>query len=116
MSQVTSESKQLLFETHHSSLHQCDELERYILDFKGDSIHFRACELITFKRKIQKIDLVALLDSETPDVEIVHMPHCDRIFAFTIEDVLELKELFAGAFTMLELNSMIHRQLVRKPL
>lgn len=107
-------TKELIYETTNASLHQCDASEHYILHFGGDTVTFRACELITFKRKIQKIDLATLLSSETPDVEIIHMPHCDRIFALSIHNVLELKDLFGGAFTMLELNSVIHRQLVRK--
>ncbi|MBR09985.1 MAG: hypothetical protein CMP48_20145 [Rickettsiales bacterium] len=107
-------TKELIYETANASLHQCDATENYILHFGGDTVTFRACELITFKRKIQKIDLATLLSSETPDVEIIHMPHCDRIFALSIHNVLELKDLFGGAFTMLELNSVIHRQLVRK--
>lgn len=111
---VEEAKRELLFETANSTLHQCDESELYILNFKGDTMVFRPCELITFKRKVQKIDVAALLSSEGPDIEILHMPHCDRIFALTIHDVLELKELFAGAFTMLELNSMIHKELVRK--
>jgi hypothetical protein len=108
------QSRELLFSTENSTLHQCDETELYILNFNGDAVLFRACELITFKRKIQKIDLAAMFASDTPDIEIVHMPHCDRIFALTIHNILELKDLFAGAFTMLELNSVIHKQLVRR--
>lgn len=114
MTQTDHQSKELIFATINTALHQCDESELYELNFNGDSLIFRACELITFKRKIQKIDIASMLLSDAPDVEIVHMPHCDRLFALTIHDILELKELFAGAFTMLELNSMIHRQLVRK--
>jgi len=110
------QSKELLFATDNATLYQCDETELYILNFNGDAVFFRACELITFKRKIQKIDLAAMFASDTPDIEIVHMPHCDRIFALTIHNILELKELFAGAFTMLELNSVIHKQLIRKVL
>lgn len=104
----------LLFETAHAALIQCDVTERYILHFNQTEVHFRACELITFKRKIQQWDVLPMLASDAPDVEILHLPHCDRIFALTIHDILELKELFAGAFTMLELNSVIHKQLVRR--
>lgn len=107
-------TKEHIYSTENASLLQCDETEQYILMFNGDTISFRACELITFKRKIQKIDLAELLSSETPDLEIVHMPHCDRIFALTVHNIIELKDLFGGAFTMLELNSVIHKQLVRK--
>lgn len=108
--------QELLFATANASLHQCDASELYILNFNGDAMFFRACELITFKRKIQKIDIAAMLASETPDIEILYMPHCDRIFALSIHEILELKSLFAGAFTMLELNSVIHKELVRKPI
>ncbi|MEQ8552632.1 MAG: hypothetical protein RIC53_08270 [Cyclobacteriaceae bacterium] len=114
MTQVNQTNQELLFATTNATLHQCDASELYFLNFKGDPLTFRACELITFKRKIQKINIAAMLLSDAPDVEIVHMPHCDRLFALTIHDILELKELFAGAFTMLELNSMIHKELVRK--
>lgn len=103
-----------IYTTSNTSLSQCDASEQYILFFQGNEVRFRACELIAFKRKIQKMDLTALLSSDTPDVEILHLPSCDRIFILTIHDVLELRELFAGAFTMLELNSLIHREIIRK--
>lgn len=105
---------ELIYATSNASLYQCDRTEQYLLNFNEDAITFRACELIAFKRKIQKIDLARLLSSDTPDVELVPMPHCDRIFVFTIQDLLELIDLFGGAFTMLELNSVIHKQLVRR--
>jgi len=111
---LTTEHMELLFATSNASLYQCDATESYVLQFGQEQILFRACELITFKRRIQKWDILPMLASDTPDVEILHLPHCDRIFALTIHNVLELKELFAGAFTMLELNSVIHRELVRK--
>ena len=114
MSPQESNHQELLFETSNATLHQCDDSEMYILNFKGDAFLFRACELITFKRKIRNYDIVSMLSSQAPDVELLYMPHCDRIFIFTVEDLLELRELFAGAFTMLELNSLIHRELLRK--
>lgn len=97
-----------------TALYQSDTLEMYFLTFKGEEIVFKACELISFRRKIQKVDLTLLLSSDTPDIELVSLPHCDRFFAFTTLEILELKELFAGAFAMLELNSLIHREIVRK--
>jgi hypothetical protein len=55
-----------------------------------------------------------MLLSSNSDIELVELPSSGRIFAFTVLDVLELKELLSGTFTMLELNSLIHRQVVRK--
>lgn len=114
MIRVQEDKPELLFNTSNTSLLQCDVSEQYILFFQGAEVKFRACELIAFKRKIQKLDLQNLLSSDTPDVEILHMPSCDRLFVLTIYDVLELRELFAGAFAMLELNSVIHKEIIRK--
>lgn len=108
------EGLQKLFETTNAQLFQCDSSERYVLHFSGNELIFQTCELITFKRKIQKWDIVPMLAPDAPDVDLLYLPHCDRIFAFTIHDFLELKELFAGAFAMLELNSVIHREIIRK--
>ena len=105
---------ELVFETNQASLYQCDSSELYTLRFNSEIVTFRVCQLIAFKRKIQKIDLSQMFADDTADIEIVHMPHCDRLFALTIHDVLHLKELFAGAFAMLELNSVIHKELVRR--
>lgn len=111
---IEQENLQYIFNTSNTSLHQCDSSEQYILCFQGSEVKFRACELIAFKRKIQKLDLTTLLSSDAPDIEILHMPSCDRFFVLTIYDVLELRELFAGAFAMLELNSLIHKEIIRK--
>lgn len=105
---------ELVYETNQASLHQCDTSELYTLHFNSERIKLRLCQLIAFKRKIQKIDLAQMFADDSAGIEILYTPHCDRLFALTIHDVLQLKELFAGAFTMLELNSMIHKELVRK--
>ena len=108
------ERSEILFKTNNASLYQSDETEQYILSYHDEVLYFRACELISFRRKLQKVDLAMLLSSDTPDIEIVSMPHCDRIFALSVFEILELKELLAGAFAMLELNSLIHREVIRK--
>ncbi len=110
----TTSSPEVLFQTSNASISQCDAQGKYILSYAHDQIVFRACELISFRQKIQKIDLTQLLDSDTPDIEIISMPHCDRLFVFNIHEILELKDLFAGTFVMLELNSMIHKEIIRK--
>lgn len=114
MTGVQQEQPEHLFNTMNASIYQCDASEQYILCFQGSEVIFKTCELLAFKRKIQKLDLTSLLSSDTPDIEILHMPSCDRLFVLTIHDVLELRELFAGAFAMLELNSLIHKKIIRK--
>lgn len=114
MSEVLRDGGELIYETPNAVIYQCDRSEAFILIFNKEEIAFRLCDLIHFKRKVQQIDLTAMLLAEAPDVEVVYMAHCDRFLALTIYDILELKDLFAGTFTMLELNSLIHRQLVRR--
>ncbi len=111
---INKDDQEVLFETSNSRISQSDSLEKYLLNFQKEVFAFRACELISFRRKIQNIDLTSLLDSETPDIEIINMPHCNRLFILTVFEVLELRELLAGTFTMLELNSLIHREILRK--
>ncbi|MEM7550973.1 MAG: hypothetical protein AAF363_14915 [Bacteroidota bacterium] len=103
----------IVFETEHAKLIQDDRSELFILNFDGDEIFFRLCQLMAFKRKLNQINIVSLLSSKSPDIELINMPHCDRFFAFSIHEILELRELLYGSFTMLELNSLIHKTLVR---
>ncbi len=114
---IASEYNQmsLVYETTHCGLFQCDQSETFFLQFQESTYTFRVCELISFKRKIQNWDVLPMLSPNAPDVEILHLRHCDRMMVFTLHEILELKELFSGAFTMLELNSLIHKQLIRKP-
>ena len=103
----------LVYRTLNGSIHQCDDSQRFLLRYGNESLSFRACEFIAFKRKIQQIELSELLEQDY-DVEVLYMPHCDRFMVLTIFEILELRELMAGAFTMLELNSIIHSKLVRQ--
>ena len=107
-------TEHLVFQTKNASLSQCDSSSSYILRFFNEELRFRACEFITFKRKIQKVDLTELLSSSSPDVEVISLPHCDRLMVLSIHEILELREVLGGAFTMLEMNSLIHKELVRK--
>ncbi len=105
----------LLFLTENTRLVQSDSREKFVLTFCGEQVELRVCELIAFKRKIEQIDVVLLLSDRTPDIEVIHLIQCDRFFLLDIRMVLELKALMSGAFAMLELNSIIHKSIVRQP-
>ena len=104
----------LVFHTKHTALHFDDSSECFEITFFGQNLNFRFCELYAFKSKIQQIDIVHLLASDTADIELVSLPHCNRLFALSILEILEIKELLSGAFVMFELNSIIHQRVVRK--
>ncbi len=108
--------KEVVFETENMSLSQNDLSDRYLLSIFRDEIELRPCELIAFRRKINAIDLMKIFDENHPETEILSLPSCDRFFVFSIREILELRDLFHGAFAMLELNSLIQRQLRRLPI
>ena len=104
----------LLYQVAGATLHQCDRTELFLLAMSSHQLTFRVGELLAFRRRIHEIDIASLVASDTPDLEIVSVPHCDRLLVLTTSEVLALRELLAGSFAMLELNSIIHRRIIRK--
>lgn len=105
-----------IYHTSNTALTQCDVSEKFIMRLFDQEISLSICALIAFKKKIQDVDLAGMFEMDHADIEIISLSYCDRIFALSILEILELRELFSGAFAMLELNSMIHKELVRKVL
>lgn len=102
-----------VFSTPHARIFQCDASESFHLHFEQESIEFKLCDLYAFRNKIRQLDIVALLDSQSPDIEIIHLPHCDRFLVLSIREILEFRELLNGTFHILALNSAIQRILRR---
>ena len=67
-----------------------------------------------FQKKILGLDMMKLFESTSPDLEVIHLGHCDRYLVLNIHQILELRELFSGAYAMMELNSLIHKEIIRK--
>ncbi len=59
------------------------------------------------------LDMMEFLDCDAPDVEVIHLPHCDRFLVLSILEVLEFRELLNGTFDTLALNSAI-QQILRR--
>lgn len=103
-----------IYETTHCTALQLDFRNIFSLYFFGHEIELKPCSLISFRNKLQKIDLEELLCSEnTIDLEVIKFGCIDRVFVFSLHEIIELKTLLEGIFTMLELNSLIHTRLVR---
>tara|TARA_S200000501_G_scaffold350451_1_gene367461 strand:+ start:337 stop:684 length:348 start_codon:yes stop_codon:yes gene_type:complete len=107
-------SKSTVFETKGTSVSQCDRSEKFFLHFLAQPIELKLCELIGLRRKIEKIDLTALVSSQGPDIEVLYLSHQHPILLLSIYEILELREVLTGTFTMLELNSLIHKTIHRK--
>lgn len=59
------------------------------------------------------LDLMTLLDSKSPDLEVIHLPNCDRILLLNVHQVLQFRELLNGTFDILALNSSVQKILRR---
>ncbi|MEM8892931.1 MAG: hypothetical protein AAGC88_00045 [Bacteroidota bacterium] len=102
-----------LFTTAHGELIQSDKKRNFRLTFRSLEAEFKVCELIVFRKRIFELDIKRLLDSDTSDIEIIYLANCDKFFVVDVNDLIELRNLLHGAFAMLELNSIIHKSIVR---
>jgi hypothetical protein len=92
-------------------LSQCDANELFSIELNGQLVEFRLCDLVSFKKKLFSIDLTKLFNTESADIEIIYLSHLDAHIILSIDDILGLRELLSGGFTLLQLNSVIHRAL-----
>lgn len=111
---ITTYSPDIIYHTTRTSLSQCDQSEKFILKLFNQEISLSVCALIAFKKKVKDVNLAAMFDSNHAGIEIISLAYCDRIFVLTIQEILELRDLFAGSFAMLELNSLIHKAIIRR--
>ena len=98
-----------IFKTKSASIIQCELTDSFLLTFDREEISFKLCDLFTFRKKIMSLDIIELLESSAPDIEVVHLPHCDRFLLLSLREVLEFRELLNGTFDTLALNSTIQK-------
>lgn len=72
---------------------------------------FKLCDLYTFRKRIMSLDLMVFLETSTPDIELIYLPHCERFLMLDIHDILQFRELLNGTFDILALNSSIQKVL-----
>ena len=104
----------LVYSTANTAISQCDRSDKFKIRLFNQEITLSVCALIAFKKKIKDVDVAAMFDTNHAGIAIISLAYCDRIFVFTIQEILELKDLFSGSFAMLELNSLIHKVIIRK--
>jgi len=102
-----------IFKIKSASITQCSQSDSFILTFDREEISFKLCDLYAFRKKITGIDMMQLLDVSSPDIELVHLPHCDRFLLLSIREILQFRELLNGTFNILALNSAIQKILRR---
>lgn len=98
-----------IYKTKSACIAQCEYTDSFVLTFEREEISFKLCDLFSFRKRIMFIDIVELMDCDAPDVEIIHLPHCDRFLVLSILEILEFRELLNGTFHTLALNSAIQK-------
>ncbi|MEQ8628844.1 hypothetical protein [Ekhidna sp.] len=98
-----------IYKTKSAKIAQCAATDSFLLQFDQEVISFKLCDLYAFRKKIMSFDIVELLESSAPDVEVVHLPHCDRFLVLSLREILEFRELLNGTFDTLALNSAVQK-------
>lgn len=104
-----------VFSTTEGAIYQSDSENCWYIDFAGKLARFDYRNLLKLRKAVYKIDIEHLLLNTTtaPDVEIIFICACDHCYVLSLLQIIKLKELLQGAFTMLELNHIIYDRLHR---
>lgn len=100
-----------VFQTRRGAVYQCSRKNCYWLEFDNTTTAFKVSDFFLFKKRIDAINVESMLTdaSRTSDFEII-MPHrTERCFILSVPDILDLREILAGAKFMIELNSEVKR-------
>lgn len=95
-----------VFKTGNGAFYQCSRKNCFWLEFMNSTTSFTVSDFFTFKKRIDSIDVVQMLKdtSRRSDFEIVMPFRSERCFLLSVQDILDLQEILAGAKFMLELN------------
>jgi len=105
-----------VFTTASGSVYQSDCENCWYIDFAGKVARFDYRCLLLLKKAVYNINIEALLlkNAKSADIEIVFICASDHCFVLTTLEIIAMKELLEGTFTMLELNHIIYDRLYRR--
>lgn len=94
-------------------IYQDDQQNCYLLEYNGYATSLSVNCFFHIKKQIDQVDIAAVINDPSPEADItIIAPHsCDRVFVLTLAELLEIKELFAGARVMLDLNSIVQERI-----
>lgn len=106
-----------LFKSEHGAVFQCSRKNCYWLEFTGERTPFKVTDFLRFKEEVDAIDIESLLTnpSRSADYTILNSYRCNRCFLLTALDVINLRDLLAGARFTIELNSLLSVCLKARP-
>ncbi|RNL53369.1 hypothetical protein [Pedobacter jejuensis] len=97
-----------VFSTKQGSIYQSDKLNCFFVDFGGKFARYNCLSLRKLKKVVEDIDIDALLlNTHKADFELVTFNGCEHIYLLNACEIVALKELLQGTFTMFKLNHLI---------
>lgn len=104
-----------VFSTKHGAIYQSDSERCWYIDFAGKWARFDYRNLLKLKKAVYQIDIEDLLltSVKSADLEIIFICACDHCYVLSLMQIIKLKELLQGTFTMLELNHILYDRLHR---
>jgi hypothetical protein len=104
-----------VFSTKNGAIYQSDSEGCWYVDFDGKLARFDYRNLLKLKKAVYQIDIEGLLlnSTKSADLEIIFICACDHCYVLSLIQIIKLKEILQGTFTMLELNHIIFDRLHR---
>ena len=103
--------RELIFENELGKTLQ-DNFARCIwLQTDQRKLAFDTVAFLNLRRKLQQVDLEAMLNPRHSgdEIEIIHLPTWDFCLVLSVREVLAYRELIEGTMAMLELKSITQR-------
>jgi len=103
-----------VFSNTHGSIYQSDKLNCFYVDFGGKFARYNCLSLQKLKAVVEQIDVEALLlNTRKANFELVTFNGCEHIYLLSALEIIALKDLLHGTFTMFKLNHIISDCLYR---
>ena len=104
-----------VFSTTAGAIYQSDSENCWYIDFAGKLARFDYRNLLKLKKAVYDIDIEARLlnPHQSADLEIIFICACDHCYVLSLLQIIKLKEILSGTFTMLALNHIICDRLYR---
>ncbi|MCZ4223292.1 hypothetical protein [Pedobacter rhodius] len=98
-----------VYSNAQGSIYQSDKLNCFYIDFGGKFARYNCISLQKLKKVIEDIDIEALLlNTHRADFELVTFNGCEHIYLLSALEIVALKDLLQGTFTMFKLNHMVN--------
>jgi ABC-type protease/lipase transport system fused ATPase/permease subunit len=104
-----------VFSTQNGAVYQSDSEGCWYIDFASKLARFDYRNLLKLKKAVYQIDIEERLlnSNKSADLEIIFICACDHCYVLSLLQIIKLKEILQGTFTMLELNHILFDRLHR---